>query len=82
MSNPTNPPLLDYLRHVDLGDFELAPGDVSKGPDTFTLRDLFAAFAMSGIMSRPVEALGTPDTVAEDAGSVADAMLRERVIPR
>lgn len=43
-----------------------------------SLRDLFAGFAMAGLLSNPsIDELG-PAEIAHDAGAYADAMLKER----
>ena len=70
MSEPKNPVLFNS------GSAELTDGEC------ITLRDLFAAFALAGMLSHskqsPREATEHKDGIAQPAYQFADAMLAER----
>ena len=46
-----------------------------------TLRDYFAAKAITGMLASPIQSQSGADMYARDAYTIADAMLLERVKP-
>ena len=47
-------------------------------PTSMTLRDYFAAAALTGLFTDPRRILSSPEDFADDAYTVADAMMRAR----
>lgn len=72
--NPENPPAFP------VPDLYYPNGQVQFGTDGMSLRDYFAAQVVSAIDQRRmgVAFKGTPDSIAEEAYQLADAMLRAR----
>ena len=71
MSEPENP-------HLVCTGPGTGPGK-DDGGKCFTLRDLFAAFALAGVISRvPPDVYGPWKSLAEEAYKCANAMLAER----
>jgi hypothetical protein len=68
--NPENPPAFPVPDSVHLN------GQVQFGTNGMLLRDYFAAQVVSAIDQRSFK--GTPDSIAEEAYLLADAMLRAR----
>ena len=66
------------------GQFDSQQGSYPTVETEITLRDLFAAFAMIGLISNPREdfAATTREEKAVEAGRQADAMLAERAKSR
>jgi|KBSSwiStaDraftv2_1062776.scaffolds.fasta_scaffold08946_11 hypothetical protein len=48
------------------------------GPEEPTLRDMFAAAALTGLLSRAVDFAGEPEDLADLAFEQADAMIAAR----